>query len=250
MKNYTELFTGRTALVTGGSKRLGRAIALELAAYGVRVIIHYHKGERLARELVDAIKRRGGTACALQADLSYSEEVEGLLYRATECYGPVDYLINNASIYTEANIEDMQFADLCDNMLINTYAPLLLCRSFCAQKNRGVIINMLDTRIHSYDRDHLGYHMSKQALFSLTKMMAWEYSPHIRVNGVAPGIVLPPEGEGEEWLERMRHTNPLDSYGTVEDVSDAVCFLLASDFITGELIHIDGGRHLKNNFYG
>ncbi len=249
MKNYAELFSGRNALVTGGGVRMGRAIALELALYGVNVIVHYNNSDEQAHEVVEVIKKRGGSACAIQADLSQRQEVEGMLLRAIKCFGPVDYLINNASIYSEEGLAEFDFEQLADNMRINAFAPLLLCRSFYAQKNNGVIINMLDTRIHSYDREHVAYHLSKQALYSLTRMMAWEYAPYVRVNGIAPGIILPPKGEGEEWLKKLRHTNVLDTYGTVEDVADAVAFLLAGDFITGEVIHVDGGRHLKNSFY-
>lgn len=250
MKSYREIFSGSVALVTGGGRRIGRALSLELASLGIFVVVHYNRSEEEARKVVESICKRGGKALALQADLSNPAEVEGLLLRAVTQAGPLDYLINNSSSYSESGLHDLSLENLSTDLQVNTCAPLQLCRAFAGQKRKGAIINMLDTRIHSYDREHVGYHLSKRALFSLTRMLAWEYAPHVRVNAIAPGIILPPEGEGLEWLEKLRHTNPLDSYGTVEDITDAALFLLASEFITGEVIHVDGGRHIKNNFYG
>lgn len=250
MKNYTEIFRGTSALVTGGGKRLGRAIALELAVWGVKVAVHYNNSREDALETVDKIRSNGGEAFAIDADLANPDEVEGLTFRVAESLGHINFLINNASIYPKSKFYNITAADIDEAMHINTYAPLQLIRAFAEQKQRGAIINMLDTRIHSYDDKHLAYHLSKQALQSLTKIAAYELAPYIRVNGVSPGIILPPEGEGKAWLDKMRHTNILGSYGSVEDITDAVLFLLASDFVTGEVIHIDGGRHLKHKFYG
>lgn len=250
MKNYNEIFEGRTALITGGGKRLGRAMAMELATHGCTVVVQYNTSKAEAERVVSDIRARGQKAWALQADLNLGDQVEGLLLRAVALCGPLDFLINNASSYERSNIDDFTMESFTETLQLNTYAPVQLCRAFAGQKRKGAIINMLDTLIHSYDREHVAYHLSKRLLFSFTKILAWEYAPHIRVNGIAPGIILPPKGEGKEWLEKLRHTNPLDAYGTVEDITDAALFLFASEFITGEVIHIDGGRHLKNHFYG
>ncbi len=250
MKNYSEIFEGRTALITGGGRRLGRAMALELSSHGCAVVVQYHQSREEAERVAADIRTRGGKAWAMQADLNQPDQGEGLLLRAVAAAGPLDFLINNASSYERSNIDDFTMKSFSDTLQLNTYAPVQLCRAFAGQGRKGAIINMLDTLIHSYDREHVAYHLSKRLLFSFTKILAWEYAPHIRVNGIAPGIILPPKGEGREWLEKLRHTNPLDAYGTVEDITDAALFLFASEFITGEVIHIDGGRHLKNNFYG
>lgn len=250
MKRYHEIFKGRTALITGGAKRIGRAIALELARLGANVVIHYSKSKDEAEETVSKICEIGVKGFALSGDLMDFEEAEGLILRAVEFIGPVDFLVNNASNYIESTLENTTTQDLCDSMSINTYSPLLISRAFAKQGIKSAIVNLLDTRIYSYDREHVAYSLSKRALFSLTKMLAVEYAPYLRVNAVAPGIILPPKGKGVEWLETFKHTNPLGSYGSVEDVSDAVLFLLASEFITGEVLRVDGGRHLKNNFYG
>lgn len=253
MKNYKEIFNNKIALITGGARRLGRALAAALSAQGCHIIIHYHAHDEEAHALAKELHRENGVfTMALKADLSRAEEAEGLLYRAVEGSGPIDYLINNAAIYPTSQIDNVTFGDLAECLQLNAYAPLQLSRVFAQQRNPGAaILNMLDTRIHGYDREHAAYHISKRVLSDLTKMMADEYAPYVRVNAIAPGLILPPAeiGENVHWLEVRRNTNPLNAYGTIEDVSDAALFLLTSDFITGEVIHVDGGRHLKNRFY-
>jgi pteridine reductase len=113
-----------------------------------------------------------------------------------------------------------------------------------------VIINMLDCRITDYDRQHAAYHLAKRALFTLTKMLALEFAPGLRVNGVAPGLILPPAGKDRSYLEKLKSTNPLNAIGTVEQVVEAVRFLVNNEFITGQVIFIDGGRNLLSNTYG
>ena len=250
MKQYSEIFSGKTALVTGGARRLGRAIALELSRMGVSVVVHYSQSEAEALECVEQIKNNGVAGFALRSELSDSTQVAGLLPRARELVGDLDFLVNNASNYFGSTLQTVCADDFSRSMSVNTYAPLILSRAFAEQGIKSAIVNLLDTRIYCYDREHVAYSVSKKALFALTKMLAVEYAPLLRVNAVAPGLILPPEGEGVEWLEGMSHTNPLNSYGLVEDVTDAVLFLLASEFITGEVLRVDGGRHLKNSFYG
>ncbi len=250
MKRYSESFSGRNALVTGGAKRIGRAIALELARMGVNVIVHYSESKREAEDTVMHVLEHGVNGFLLECDLRDSAEAEGLLLRAVDLVGPIDFLVNNASNYIESTLETTTLPDLRESIAVNAFSPLLISRDFAKQGIKSAIVNILDTKIYSYDRNHVAYSLSKKALFSITKMMAFEYAPHIRVNGVAPGIILPPAGQGVEWLEKFKHTNPLGCYGSVEDVTDAVLFLLASEFITGEILCVDGGRHLKNNFYG
>lgn len=253
MRNYREIFNNKIALITGGAKRLGRAIAMELAQQGCHIIIHYHHSEDEAHDFVRQLQQTGVFAACLKADLSQAEEAEGLLYRAVEASGPIDYLINNAALYPASLIDNITFSDLGDCMQVNAYAPLQLSRFFAQQRNPGgAILNMLDTRINGYDREHAAYHLSKRTLYCLTKMMADEYAPYVRVNAIAPGLILPPAemGDNVHWLEVRRNSNPLNAYGSIEDISEAALFLLTSDFITGEVLHVDGGRHLKNNFYG
>lgn len=250
MSPSDQILKGQTALVTGAGVRLGRATALALAGAGVHVVVHYHASRAEAEGTVDKIRELGGDALAIQADLFNAIEAESLIARANDAVGPLDILVNNASIFPENRITDFTLSDLDENIQVNAYAPLQLMRAFAEQTHRGAVVNMLDARMTAYDREHAAYHLSKRMLFSITRMCAVEFAPGIRVNAVAPGLILPPPGYGVEWLERLAHTNPLSAYGSVHDVTEAVLFLLRSEFVTGQVLYIDGGKHLQRNFYG
>ena len=241
---------GLSALITGAAKRIGRAIALALARAGANVLIHYHSSEREAEELAGEIRKRGVKALILAADLSVPAEVKTFWLNAGENAGPFDILINNASIFPQDRLVDFSPEDLVRNININALAPTLLSRAFAAGGRRGSIINLLDCRIVDYDAGHVGYHLSKRMLFSLTRMMALEFAPNIRVNAVAPGLILPPEDSDAGYRERQAGTNCLKRWGRPEDVTRAVLFLLESDFITGQVVYVDGGRFLKGSVYG
>ena len=144
---------------------------------------------------------------------------------------------------------DFTLADLDKNIRVNAFSPLVLSRMLARQEMNGAIVSFLDTRINDYDAEHAAYHLSKRMLYSMTRMLALELAPHIRVNAVAPGLILPPAGKDKTYLERRKHTNPLGSYGDVSQITDTVLFLLANDFVTGQIIFVDGGRHLKGSVY-
>jgi NAD(P)-dependent dehydrogenase (short-subunit alcohol dehydrogenase family) len=240
---------GKTALVTGGAKRIGRAVSLALAKDGVRVVLHYNTSEGEAESALALIRERGPEGLSVRADLKNPSEAEELLPRVTEQAGPVDILVNNASIFPENRITDFTMAELDENVRINALAPLLISRSFAKQGRSGAIVNLLDTRITSYDAHHAAYHLSKRMLYEMTRMTAVEFAPAVRVNAVAPGVILPLPGKDDSYLEGLRRTNPLNRIGTVEGVAEAVLFLLESDFITGQVVFVDGGRHLKGGLY-
>lgn len=245
-----EVFKGKTALVTGSARRIGRGIALALARHGANVVVHFDTSAKEAADLAREIEMVGAKAWTLQADISNLEEAETVVPSAIELAGPLDILINNASVFPKGGLLSFSVEELEANLGINAVAPLLMARHFAAQDRDGGIVNMLDSRIVDYDREHAAYHLSKRMLFTLTRMMAIEFAPLVRVNAVAPGLILPPPGEDEAFLERLASSNPLNRYGSVEGVADAVLFLLRSDFITGQVIFVDGGRHLRGNMYG
>jgi len=242
--------SGRTALVTGAAKRLGRATALALAAEGTDVVVHYGRSRKAAEDTAEDIRRLGRHAWTLGADLADPEQASGLVAGSCEQAGPLDILVNSASIFPDGGLTDVEPAELALNVQVNAMAPLALGRAFAAQGRRGDIINFLDTRITDYDRDHAAYHLSKRMLADLTRMMALEFAPGVKVNAVAPGLILPPAGKDESYLDRLASTNPLGRHGEAEDVTRAVLFLLASDFVTGQVIFVDGGRHMKGRVYG
>lgn len=236
---------GKTALITGASKRIGRAIALALGAEGVNIVIHYgssaNEAESLARELADL----GVKSWVLQADFSNPDEYKTLVSQAIKTAGSLDILVNNASIFPNDKIEDMTFEGLMSNMQVNAWVPFYLSREFARLGGKGKIINMLDSRIQGYDWAHVSYILSKHVISVLTSMMALEFAPNVTVNGVSPGLILPPPGKDESYIERLTDTVPMKKHGEPEDVAGAVVYLAKSDFLTGEVIFVDGGRHLK-----
>ncbi|HOJ34699.1 MAG TPA: SDR family oxidoreductase [Candidatus Hydrogenedentes bacterium] len=241
---------GKTALVTGGAKRLGRAISLALAREGVQVVVHYNTSQQEAESFVKELRVLGVKSWAVAGNFEQPEVAEHVLEEARAQAGTLDFLINNASVFPSGTLWDLTPAELLRNVQINAVAPLLLSRAFAATKRPGHIVNLLDCRIVDYDAAHVPYHLSKRMLFSLTRMMAMEFAPEIQVNAVAPGLILPPEGKDESYLQSLAHTNPLKRYGAPEDIAAAVLFLLSSDFVTGQVIFVDGGRHMMGNFYG
>lgn len=242
--------TGRAILVSGAAKRLGRATALALAAHGADIIVHYGGSEAEAQSLAEQIRAEGRRAWTLRADLSSPEEVTGLFDRAVKEAGPVYGLVNSASIFPEDTLAQLSEESLTRNVRINAWAPFLLARAVAAQGIPASVVNFLDTRIRDYDARHVSYHLSKRMLFSLTRMMALEFAPQVRVNAVAPGLVLPPPGKDEAYLHSLVDTNPLKTQGSAEDIARAVVFLFTSPFITGQIIFVDGGRHMLGGAYG
>ncbi len=246
---------GRTALITGAAKRLGKQMALSLAEQGANVVIHYSRSGDEAEATQAELQALGVDSWTVQADVSDRHAAEALMHRAVALAGPVDILINNASIFLESQLHVFTWEELLTNLQIHAYGPLQLMRAAAAQDRDGrpgaaSVINMLDTRYLEYDRAHAAYHLSKRMLFSLTRMAALEYAPAVRVNGIAPGLVLPPPGKDESHLEALAHTNPMQTYGGPEDIARAAVFLSLSEFVTGQVIFVDGGYHMKGSMYG
>jgi len=238
------LFEGRTALVTGGAKRLGKAIALGLARNGANVLVHCHRSVREAQKAAAEIRALGRSAWVVQGGLEEPAEVEALFAKAWNTSSGFDILVNSASIFPKSQLRDFSSEELTENMQVNAMSPLILGRSLAKKRRGGCIVNLLDSRMVDYDKEHAAYHLSKRVLWALTRMMALEFAPQTRVNAVAPGLILPPPGEDESYLERLKNTNPLKCHGSPQDVARAVVFLVSSPFITGQVVFVDGGRHL------
>jgi len=237
---------GRTALITGAVRRVGREIALALAGEGVDVVVH-HRGERSGDEanaLCAEIAKRGVKAWPIMADFEDEGECNTLISRAVESAGRLDILINNASLFMPDTLDTLQLDNLMRHVRVNAWAPFVLCREFARLGTGGKVINLLDSRVSGYDFKHVGYILSKGMLSALTEMTAIEYAPGITVNAVAPGLILPPPGKNMEYLEGLAGTVPLRRHGGPADIADAVLYLLGNDFITGQVIYVDGGRHL------
>lgn len=236
---------GKVALVTGASRRIGRALAMALAEEGVNIVAHDRRDlEQETARVCDEVVGCGAKSWNVSADLEKPEEYETLVARAINTAGSLDILINNASIFQPSTLMDMGFNDLMRHIHVNAWSPLVLSREFSRLAGRGKIINLLDTKIIGYDLAHVAYILSKRMLADLTAMCAREFAPAITVNAVAPGLILPPAGKDENYLNTMSHAVPLKRHGEPDDIADAALYLLKSDFVTGQVVYVDGGRHL------
>ena len=233
-------------MVTGGAKRLGLAVSARLAAEGMNVIIHYNHSAREAETLAEYLRKSGVKAWSLAADLNDPQALDWLVEKAWDLSGGFSILINNASVFEKGSSEQMTQADFERHMLSNAWSPFALSRAFARKAGSGQIINMLDARVRGYNFTHVAYHLGKRALEYLTRHMALELAPAFRVNAVAPGVILPPAGEDQDYLERLKDTVPLKKTGHPSDIAEAVVYLLANDFITGQTLNVDGGRHLRD----
>lgn len=252
MTNDTQRpLVGQAALVTGGARRLGRAISLALARAGADVAVHCRQSVAEAEALVKELRGLGTGAWVVRGALDDAAQAEEVFAEACrQAGGRLDVLVNNASIFPKGRLGDLDPADLDRNIRVNALVPFVLGRALARERRGGCIINMLDARITDYDAEHAAYHISKRMLATLTRMMALEFAPRVRVNAVAPGLVLPPPGEDDAYLERLKDSNPLEKHGEAEDVAEAVLFLARSAFITGQTVFVDGGRHMRGAVYG
>lgn len=241
----SESLKGKTALVTGASKRIGRATALSLGAEGMNIVIHYNRSEADARQLADELRPLGVKSWLLQADFDRPDAHVDLIDRALKLSSSLDILVNNASVFPMRRLADLSFEQFVGDLRVNAWAPFDLCRQFAKLVGKGKIVNMLDSRLRGYDWLHTGYIASKQVLELFTRMLALELAPNISINAVAPGLVLPPPGQDLSYIQRMVNSVPMKKHGDAQDVADAIVYLLKSSFCTGQIIYVDGGRHLR-----
>ncbi len=233
------------ALVTGGAKRIGRAICLELAAAGFDVAIHHRDSEDAAARLADEITALGRRAVCLSADLADSEATRALIGRAVEALGPLSVLVNNASVFADDRLESLTGESWASHMEVNLHAPILLTQAFAAQAPDGsVVVNILDQRVLKPDPRFFSYGLSKSALWVATRTMAQALAPRIRVNGVGPGPTLPSVHQAAGEFEAEARATPLQRAGSPEAIADAVRWLVDAGQVTGQMIAVDGGQHL------
>jgi len=236
---------GRTILVTGAARRLGRICTLACGRAGADVIIHHGHSPQEAASVQKEIASFGRRAWILTSDLSNADEVSRLISRANEI-GPLYALVNSAAIFEPLTLQTTTLDDWERHFAINLTAPFLLSQAFARQipeGDEGRIVNILDWRALRPGADHFPYTVSKAALAALTKSLAVALAPRITVNGLALGAILPPANSsaGDEIIKRV----PARRWSEAQEVEDALVFLLAGPaYITGEIIHVDGGRHL------
>ncbi len=240
---------GRTALVTGAARRVGRAIALALAGRGMDIVIHYKGSASEARAAAEAVEGLGRRAVMVQADLAQPEEVEALADRAIQAFGTIDVLVNSAALFYRTPLEKITCQEWEQFLRVNLTGPFFLARRlglFMRQRGEGKIVNVTDIAGMRPWADFLPYCVSKGALITLTRGLAKALAPEVQVNAVAPGSVLLPEEYGEKEREAIVRATLLKRIGDPADVAKTVLFLVeGSDFITGQVVVVDGGRSIK-----
>ena len=237
----------KTVLVTGAAKRLGRAIALDLAGDGWNVAIHYHGSEEDADGVAQAVRAFGNEAAALKCDLSKEAETATLVDRAVKELGPLTALINSASLFENDDWQSATRKTWDDHIETNLRAPLLLSQLFAKQLpdgEQGNIINIIDQRVLKPTPQFLSYSVSKAALYWLTTTLAQGMGPAIRVNAVGPGPTLRNPRQSEVDFSRQRDATILKRGADPADICAAVRYLLAAPAVTGQMLAVDGGQHL------
>ncbi len=236
---------GRTALVTGASRRLGRAIALRLARAGAVVGLHHRRDAAGAAEAAACIRRDGGRAETFPADLSVVEQARGLIAAAEDVLGPLDLLVDNAATFHHTPLESMTIEDYDRHAAPNARAVYVLSLEAGRRmkaRGHGAIVNVLDVAAMRPWAGYIPYSASKGAALNLTRGFARALAPEVRVNAVAPGPILPPAGVPAEQAEEAVQRTLLRRWGKPEDVAEAVLFLATSPYLTGVVLPVDGGR--------
>ena len=233
------------ALVTGGGKRIGRAICLELARAGFDVAVHHRGSRDEAAEVALEIEAYGRRAVCLGADLADPAATHALIGRAVEGLGPLAVLVNNASVFADDRLDTFTGETWSTHLDVNLRAPVLLAQAFAHQAPDGSsIVNILDQRVLKPDPRFFSYGLSKSALWSATRTMAQALAPRIRVNGVGPGPTLPSIHQTEADFAAEAAAVPLQTAASPEAVARTVLWLVDAGLVTGQMIAVDGGQHL------
>jgi len=237
----------RAALVTGGARRIGRAIVGALAEEGYAVAIHCHRSLAAAQRLAKQVAAEGGRAQVLEADLSVVSQVERLVPAAVAALGPLVLLVNNASIFEEDGVDALEPVRFDRHIAVNLRAPLLLARDIARQAPDGggaSIVNIIDQRVLKPDPRCFSYALTKAALWDATRIMAQAFAPKLRVNAVAPGPTVPNSRDGAAGVAREAAATLLGRRVSPRSIAEAVMFLSRASHTTGQILAVDSGQHL------
>lgn len=233
-------------MVTGAGKRLGRAVALRLAEEGADVAVHYGRSEAEAQEAVREIERFGRRAAAFSADLRDVNAIRAMVVRATQQLGGLDILINSAANFLETRFSETSEGRWDSSLDTNLKAPFFCTQAaapFLQTSGKGVVINFADIGGLMGWKEFLPHSVSKAGVIMMTKVLAKELAPNVRVNAIAPGTITMP-GDPPDWESDFIRRAPLKRAGTPQDIADAVTYLATAEFVTGQILVIDGGRTL------
>ena len=234
-----------TALVTGGAVRLGRAIVLHLAERGYDIALHYATSKESAGKTAHEARELGVRCETYCADFTSLNEISLLMGRVLGDFSSLDILVNSAANFIQENLEETSDRGLLDTINVNLVAPFTLMREFKRRVISGLIINILDERILRRVSTFGAYSVSKSALAHLTELSAVEWGETVRVNAIAPGLILPPAGSSNEYLIKSAPNIPTKTHGYISDVLRGFDYLIDSPFVNGEILFIDGGQSKK-----
>jgi len=244
MKMMDDSLAEKTVFITGAGRRIGKALALGIASAGANIFVHYGTSQEEAEALTSEIRSIGVSAWVVGQDLAKLDSVEDVLKRAWATH-PIDILINNAAILEDCDFFNTELISWQKHLDINLTAPFLLSKSFATlyKGSSGRIINILDWRALRPGKDHFAYTIAKAGLAAMTRSLALTLAPSISVNGIALGAILPPSDGGD--TAKVIKKVPMQRWAELQEVVDTAVFLSSgSQYITGEIIHLDGGRHL------
>jgi len=238
---------GRVALVTGAGHRVGRAIAVALGAQGMRVAVHYNATADGAEETARLISQAGGEAKTIAADLTNVDACSALIDGVVSMFGGLDVLVNSAAVMVRTPFGETTEKQWDDMMALNLRAPFFVAQAAAPhlRKARGAVVNIADLAAFEAWPAYIPHGISKAGVVQMTRSLARVMAPEVRVAAIAPGTVLLPENWDKKSAEHLVQTTPLQRNGSPEDVSRTVLFILASDYLTGETIIVDGGRHVR-----
>jgi pteridine reductase len=234
----------RSAFITGGAKRIGRALVDHFAEEGYHIALHYNSSEESALAVQKKIQSMGLECSIYRCDLSDLPAVESMMEQVCGDFSTLDLVINNASVFEPSDMRNTTNEFLQWTMAINLHAPLVISREYANRIGRGHIVNFVDATIETNNYRYCAYYLSKKGLADMIMMNAKELGPDIRVNGIAPGIILPPPGKDNSHVEPLIETVPLKRQGSLQDIVNAVHFLEKNEYVTGQIVFVDGGRHL------
>ncbi|MBI1274700.1 SDR family oxidoreductase [bacterium] len=234
----------KAVLVTGAAKRLGKAVALEFAAHGYDVALHYHHSRDEAEQTAADIRSLGVQCHLYQQDMAAVEDMDGLMARIAKDLPHLTVLVQAAAMFEPKAFPEMGIEDFRHQMRVNMEGPLFLAQAFAKRVKKGAIVHFIDNYVAEHQTRFFSYLLSKKSLLEATKMLAANLGPGIRVHGVSPGPTLPSPGFDEAYIRARAEKNPLKHLTTPEEIAKSVLWLAETEHLTGQILTLDGGEHL------